>query len=131
MRLFHTYSRRVVVPTDSTVAEPFVLRCLANAFLRGDAPSASEQLTFALRSLHAAQRCAQQAAHRQPLTSDTLLDLLVPILYYKCRLPTLERALRACTKHVSADSGELHGEDGFSVCTLLAATRAAHVFRPH
>jgi hypothetical protein len=170
MRLFRSFRCRVIVPVDSTISEPFVLRCLHNALdsvptrITGALLFSShpwgdpEHLTYAIRSLASAHQCqplllsragARSHAHaccsatphpvdggdctfkhHQLQTSDMLLDTVVPILASKCNLDDLEDALVQCgVSHAdyaeACGNGEEYGEDSFSLCTMLAATRAA------
>ena len=124
MRVFQTFRRNVIVPVDTTIAEPFVLRCLFYALqpvptnlvthtlarvVSTNMCGEIEHLTYALRSISAAHQCHHlhhpNMSHNtlsvnppvQSLqTSDTLLDTLVPRLVTKCDLDTLDFALNWC-----------------------------------
>ena len=151
MTLFRQFRPRVIVPLNSTVAEPYVLRCLyialhavptssTGTMLSSSPYGSPEHLTFALRSVCAARQCqpylhsgtSSQTRTLDHSSSDTLLDHLVPVLSTKCDLDTLETALSRCetshADHVAAcGTDEAQGEDRFSLCTMLAATRAARM----
>lgn len=137
--VLRTYSCRVVVPVDSTVAEAYVLRCLTKALTP---PHRAEHLTFALRAIVSAQACSR-LLHRSAApgaASDDLLDMLVPILYYKCRPNVLRKRWDQIGGALLGTSGateanvthgeDAHGEDAFSACTWQAATHAACRYWP-
>ena len=135
MHIFRRFHPRVIVPVDSTISEPFVLRCLKNTvcsprrkwYNPWHSTGSPEYLTFALKSLLAAQQCDRTTHNEHAIlsNSDTLLDLLIPIIHHKCDVPSLQYKLRHCAMKGSCNPScgtELHGEDKFSLCTVLAAT---------
>jgi hypothetical protein len=94
--------------------EAYVLRCLAKAIVTKDASF----LTSALISL----TIAVEHTYHMQVTSDVLLDILVPLLRTKCRPRRLLKALQ----RVSADGdGDGNGATGYSLCVCQSAAIAA------
>lgn len=93
---------------DSTINEPFILRCLANVCTR---PPQHESLaldpflfaicgtttTLLAQSPYGDTRtddCTTRTTNHTPIiTDDVLKDVLIPVLYYKCDVEALNRVM--------------------------------------
>lgn len=151
--IFRRYSSRVIVPLDSTVAEPFVLRCLAKASKlprvtnrRQDIAHASialDTFLFATQGTIIAQQQSQlpqlpQLHHLsqlpqlpplpiQNITDDNLKDTLIPILYYKCNLDALNAMMDRLDKQYYEQS---KGESQWGFCVFWTSARGALTYVP-
>ena len=132
--LFQLFSRRTIVPIDTTINERYFIRSLSHAL--GRKTIQPEYLCFALRSLGAALRCTdiESSCHssitiepisRSSMTTDRLLDTIIPVIYHKCKIDILAKALEECEMQLQHTNVTCGCEIAFSVCTLMAATRAA------
>lgn len=113
MAIFANFTPRQIVPVDSTINEPYVIRCIYRAVTTRDASF----LTSALQSLSVAMK-----HHRHLETNaDTLLDTLIPIIHTKCNPSKLHTALQYVQTNLDGDA---IGATGFSMCLFQSATVA-------
>ena len=112
--IFRRFSPRVIVPVDSTIAEPFVLRCLAKACQRQPqhVSMGLDPFLFATHGTIIAQQ--QQLLREHPLNDDDLKDTLIPILYHKCNLNALNAVMDRLDEQFYEHS-EGESQWGFSV----------------
>lgn len=114
---FICFSRRQIVPFDSTVNEEYIFRCLHRAVKHRDAA----YLTSALQSLSVS---IQHNLHKET-NADTLLDYLVPMLHSKCRRKQLVKALNNVRVDLDCDA---NGATGFSKCLFQSAARCTPTY---
>ena len=155
--IFRRYSSRVIVPVDSTIAEPFVLRCLAKAAKtltvyrqETDHAIALDPFLFATRGTIIAQQHSRvqsllqsslpqsslpqsslpqsSLVHIQDgLNDDDLKDTLIPILYHKCNLDTLNAMMDRLDKQYYEQS---EGESQWGFCVFWSSARGALAYEP-
>jgi len=140
--IFRRYSSRVIVPVDSTIAEPFVLRCLAKAaktltVYRQETHHsiALDPFLFATQGTIIAQQHSRVQSHSQSslayiqdgLNDDDLKDTLIPILYHKCNLDTLNAMMDRLDKLYYEQS---EGESQWGFCVFWSSARGALAYEP-
>lgn len=150
--IFRRYSSRVIVPVDSTIAEPFVLRCLAKAAKtltvyrqETDHSIALDPFLFATQGTIIAQQHSRvqslpqsslsqsslsqsSLVHIQDgLNDDDLKDTLIPILYHKCNLDTLNAMMDRLDKQYYEQS---EGESQWGFCVFWSSARGALAYEP-
>lgn len=135
--IFRRYSSRVIVPVDSTIAEPFVLRCLAKAAKNAKTATVYRQETdhsialdpflFATRGTIIAQQHSSLAHIQDGINDDDLKDTLIPILYHKCNLDTLNAMMNRLDKLYYEQS---EGESQWGFCVFWSSARGALAYEP-
>ena len=118
MRIFVDVASNQVVPVDSTINEPYIIRCIYRAMHQQEATfltSALQSLTFALQHNH---HCVGADTN-----VDTLLEWLVPIIHTKCNPSKLRKALQCL--YTSVNENELKGGIGYSMIVFESATMAS------
>lgn len=113
MIIYKKISLYKIVPYDSSVNEPYVLRCLLRAIRTKDVfylVSALVSITIALHM------------HTHESSSDAILDVLVPIIRTKCNVNLLYEKLM-CIDCSTMD--DVHGACGYSLCTFQSAALIA------
>lgn len=124
-RIFRKYSPQAIVPIDSAIAEPFILRCLAKACAHPPSHDtlALDPFLFATCETSTALR----AQHPHTVTDDVLKDVLVPMLYYKCNVEVLDRVMtRLDSRYYDRSEGMVQW--GFMV--FWTSVKGALEYRP-
>ena len=117
MGIFISVASNQVVPVDSTINEPYVIRCIYRALHQRDPTF----LISAMQSL----AVAMQHNYQRKITEtnlDAQLDLLVPIIHTKCHPDKLRKALQCL--YTSIDEEELKGMIGYSMTVFESGTIA-------
>lgn len=138
--IFRRYSPRVIVPVDSTIAEPFVLRCLAKAATvyrqETDHSIALDPFLFATQGtiiaqqhsrVQSLQRSSPLAQIQDGLNDDDLKDTLIPMLYHKCNLDALNAMMDRLDKLYYEQS---EGESQWGFCVFWTSARGALTYVP-
>ena len=137
--IFRRYSSRVIVPLDSTIAEPLVLRCLAKASKLPQVTNTCQDIShasialdtflFATQGTIIAQQQSQltQMPIQNSINDDNLKDTLIPILYYKCNLDALNAMMDRLDKQYYEQS---KGESQWGFCVFWTSARGALTYVP-